>query len=404
MAKYFPEFGWQPIILTTPLGENPDSQFGPPNDFRKNNRVIETYDYNPREDIGLRVRNRFNLTSKKSYMYVRPFLRFLYKHYLEIIHYPDEEKSWKSFAVVAGSKLLQKEKIDAMISSSSPVTCHLIAKELKKKYKIPWVADLRDLWSQNENHPYGPIRRFFHQRLEVKTLQQADALVTVSSPSGEKLGTLHKKKRMFMISNGFDPNKISGGHVDLTSKFTITYTGQIYTGKRDPSKLLAALKDLISEKAIDPKDVEVRFYGHENRLLAKKTEEYGLTAIVKKYGIVSREVSFEKQKESQLLLLLKWEDPRERGVYSGKVFEYLAAMRPILATGGSDDVVTELLNETNAGVDAQTVKDIKSVLRKLYTEYKRRGKVSYHGDVKKINKYSYREMAKNFASVLNDLM
>jgi undecaprenyl pyrophosphate phosphatase UppP len=50
---------------------------------------------------------------------------------------------------------------------------------------------------------------------------------------------------------------------------------------------------------------------------------------------------------------LKWEDPQERGVYSGKVFEYLAAKRPILATGGTDDVITELLNETNAGIDAQ---------------------------------------------------
>jgi len=240
----------------------------------------------------------------------------------------------------------------------------------------------------------------FEKRLELKTLLTADALVTVSSPTAEKLGMLHKGKRVYAITHGFDPEKMSDGKANLTSKFTITYTGQIYT-RHDPSKLLAALKNLISEKAIDPNDVDARFYGPENELLAKKIEDYGLSSVVRQFGIVPREISFEKQRESQILLLLKWEDPRERGLISGKVFEYLAARRPILATGGTDDVVKELLNETNTGIDAKTVEDIKSALRKLYTEYKLRGKISYQGNAEKINKYSYREMAKKFADVLN---
>lgn len=329
-------------------------------------------------------------------------MKSLYKYYREIAHYPDSEKGWKPFAVKAGDELLQNEDIDAIISSSSPVTTNIIAKELKKKHKIPWVADFRDLWSQNHNYPYSRIRRFFERRLEVRTLQAADALVAVSSPDAEKLEMLHKGKMVYTITNGFDPEKMSDGKANLTSKFTITYTGQIYT-KQDPSKLLVALKDLISERAIDPNDVDVRFYGPENGLLAKKIEEYGLSAIVRQCGIVPREISFEKQRESQLLLFLKWEDPRERGIYTGKVFEYLAARRPILATGGTDDVVKELLNETSAGIDAQTVEDIKSALRKLYTEYKLRGKTNYQGNAEKVNKYSYREMARKFAEVINTI-
>ena len=141
------------------------------------------------------------------------------------------------------------------------------------------------------------------------------------SPMTEKLKMLHKGKRIYAITHGFDPEKMSDGKANLTSKFTITYTGQIYT-KHNPSKLLVALKDLISERVIDPKDVDVRFYGPENNLLAKKIEEYGLSAVVRQCGVVPREISFEKQRESQLLLLLKWEDPRERGLYSGKVFDF----------------------------------------------------------------------------------
>lgn len=411
LVKYLPEFGWQPIILTTHIGENPESRFGPPNDFKNNNRVIETdcppvLDFwrkmlglNQSEDIGLQAKARLDITSEKS---VYPLLSWIYKKSEVVIKYPDAEKGWKSFAIRAGDDLLQKEDIDVMISSSSPVTSHIIAKELKNKHKIPWVADLRDLWTQNHSYPYGDIRKFFEQKLELKTLQTADALVTVSPIWAEELKTLHKGGMTYTITNGFDPDEISTEEIDLTSKFTITYTGQIYTGRQDPSKLLAALHDLISDGTMNPDGIGVRFYGHGNELLAKEIEKYGLLDIVKQYGIVPREISVEKQRESQMLLLLNWEDQQEKGVYPLKVFEYLSAQRPILATGGSgDDVVEELLNETNAGRYAPSVDDIKGILRKLYLEYKLRGKLSYNGDLEKINKYSYREMARKFAEVLD---
>jgi len=398
LVKYLPEFEWQPIILTTSLGDRPDERFGPPNDFRKNNRVIETP--NPTKDVGVRIKKG---VGTKKYRAIRPLLKFLYRRYSEIIHYPDEEKSWKPIALKAAGELLQKERVDAIISSSSPVTCHLIAKEIKTKYKIPWIADLRDLWSQNANYPYSRLRRLFDRRLERKTLELADALVCVSSPEAEQLEALHKGKRVCAITNGFEPAKMSDGNAALTPKFTITYTGQIYT-KQDPSKFLAALKDFVSESTIDGNDADVRFYGPENELLTREVEEYGLSTFVKQCGIVPREKSFEKQRESQVLLLLKWEDRRERGIYTGKVFEYLAARRPILATGGTNDVITELLKDTDAGVDAQTIEVVKEVLRRFYKEYKLNGKVSYQGKTEKVNQYSYREIAHRFADIITTVV
>jgi hypothetical protein len=199
LAKYLPEFGWQPIILTTPLGDRSDESFGPPNDFKKKNRVVETFGYISRKDAAFRTKERLNLASKKSYRYVRPFLRFLYKYYLELVQYPDAEKGWKSFAVKAGNELLQSEDIDVMISSSSPVTCHIIAKELKSRHNIPWVADLRDLWTQNHDYPYSSLRKLLETRLERKTLSAADALVTVSQPWAKKLEMLHMRLQMVLI-------------------------------------------------------------------------------------------------------------------------------------------------------------------------------------------------------------
>jgi len=403
LAKYLPEFGWQPILLATPLGEDPDSKFGPPNDFKKKNRVIESSGYVSRQDVALNTKERLNLSSKKSYQYLRPIFRFLYKRYSEIINYPDSEKGWKPFALEAGEDLLNKESVDAVISSYSPGTAHLIAHEIKNKYKLPWIADFRDLWTQNHNYRHSIIRKMFERRLELKTLSTADVLVTTSQPWAEKLRTFHKKNT-YPIPNGYDPEIISSKKTNLTSNFTITYTGQIYKEKQNPTKLLTALRNLLDKNTLDPKIVEVRFYGPFNQMLHEKTEEYGLSDIVNQYGIVSRQFSFEKQRESQLLLLLNWDDPYEKGVYTGKIFEYLAGKRPILVTGGfAGDVVEELLKETNSGLCCVTGEKIEEALSGLYREFKLRGEVTYKGNIEKVYKYSYREMARKFADILDNL-
>jgi len=329
-------------------------------------------------------------------------LRIPYGIYCEIFHYPDKEKRWKPFAINAGDKLLANEKVDAIISSSSPVTCHIIAKELKNKHKIPWIADLRDLWTQNHAYHHGPFRKTFERRLEVDTLKYADALVTVALPAAEQLRKMHKREDIYAITNGFDPERLSKEEINLTSKFTITYTGQIYTGKQDPSKLLIALRDLIDDRTIEPEDVEVRFYGPTDESLAKEISKYRLSGIVKQYGVISRRVAHAKQKESHLLLVFNWESLKEKGVYTLKIFEYLASGRPILATGGfGNDVIEALLKQTKAGVYCRTVEDIKSALKVFYLEYKQNGKINYTGDMEKIDKYSYREMARQFAAVLD---
>jgi len=399
LAKSLPEFGWEPIILTAPLRGKPDIRF----------RIVETpyrdalgfwkrlFGLDLDKDIRMQVKERFGATSKNS------LIDFILARGGEIIYYPDSHKGWKPFAIKAGSELLQKENIDAMISIW-PVTSHLIASDLKAKYRIPWVADFPDLWSQNHNYSYGPLRKLLDTRLEQKTMARVDALVTISEPLAEKLRTLHKEKAVYAITHGFDLEEVNSPPAKLTDKFTITYTGTIYTGQQDTSKLLIALADLISDGIMNPNEIEVRFYGHKHGWLDKEIEQYGLSRIVKQYGMVSREIVLEKQRESQLLFLLKWNDPQEKGIYLGKTLEYLGARRPILATGGYDDVITELLNETGAGIDAPTMEDIKNVLKELYQEYKLTGEVAYKGRESEINKYSNRETARKFAEILDHLV
>lgn len=399
LAKYLPELGWEPVILTATLPGIPDKRF----------QVAQTFYPG---DITARLKKKLRLRPDKGFqeqirvpLAIREGKRSATSKVSEFIKgaiaYPDDQKGWYPFAVEMGNGLLRKGDFDALISSSSPETVHLIASQLKKEHRLPWIADLRDLWTQNHYYLYGLLRKWFEKKLEVRTLVRADALVTVSKPLADTLSTLHYGKSVFAIPNGFDPDEL--GSAPLTKEFTITYTGQLYQGKRDPVLLLKALHRLIAEGMIDPNAVKIRFFGPTQYWLEQEIKSHKLEGIVEQHGMASREVALARQRESQILLLLNWNDPQEQGVYTGKVFEYIAAQRPILAIGGPGGVVKELLEETNAGIHTSRLEDLQRMLLEYYEEYKSTGQVSYNGDKEKIQKYNHREMAKKFAQVLDEV-
>jgi glycosyltransferase involved in cell wall biosynthesis len=399
LAKYLPEFSYIPIILTPPLDEKaPPSLNVVETGFRQPlwERILKIQSG---EDARKKMKQRLGDTSRKSW------LDFLLTRAGEILNYPDYDKGWKPFAVRAGKKVLETEDISAIISSSAPVTAHLIAKELKAKFNKPWIADLRDLWTQNHNYSYSALRKFFDRRLELNTLSAADALVTVSEPWAEKLGEMHRNKPVYAIVNGFAPETVNNPPAPLSPRFTITYTGLIYPGKQDPVKLFTALGKLISEGSADAADIEVGFYGSREEWLDKEAEKYGLAGIVRQYGQVPRDIALQKQKESQLLLLLDWDNPQEKGTIPGKIFEYMAARRPILSIGGAkDNVIGGLLRETGAGVQTIDILEIAGSLKKFYDEYRSNGRLAPRGDESVINNYSQVGMAKKFSDVLNRLV
>lgn len=401
LAKYLPEFDWEPVILTASLPGQPDPMY----------RVIQT----PYPgDVLYRIKRKLHLQGNKGFMeqigiplQIREGRKSVTSSMIRltkgIVAYPDDQKDWLPFAVKTANELLKKEKYDALLSSSCPVTAHLIAKELKVRHHIPWIADLRDLWTQNYYYEYGVLRKCIERRLEVKTLALADALVTVSEPLRDKLRALHRRKPVSVsaILNGFDPDDV--GCAPLTKEFTITYTGHIYAKKRNPEILLEALNQLILEGVIDQRKVKLRFFGPTQYWFEREIKRHHLEGVAKQYGIVPRDVALTKQRESQVLLQLTWNDPREQGVYTGKIFEYLASGRPILSIGWQKGVVSELLQETGTGIHVSNLTTLKKVVSSWYDEYNKTGSVSYHGKADEVGKYSHREMARKFSKLLNEV-
>jgi glycosyltransferase involved in cell wall biosynthesis len=405
LAKYLPEFGWEPVLLTTPLGTKPALNY----------RVIEI-PYRSALDFWLKLfrfkteasatvreqaKRRLGVKFEKSWR--SSFVDFVFTRMLEVIDYPDMEKGWKAPAIRACLQMWQGEGFRAVLSSSPPVTSHLIARELKLRFGVAWIADLPHLWSQNNSYTYSSLRRMVDRRLELKTLSPADGLTTTSEPLAKKLGGLHRNKMVHAITHGFDPELVSSSPARLTKKMSITYTGSFDPVLRPPSMLLEALYNLISRNILARENVEVRFYGPEESWIDTQIDKYGLSGIVRQYGRIPMTEAQEKQRESQLLFNPKWDDPQEPGIHSLKLLEYLAARRPILATGKYPDVVDELLNETRAGTCVYSVADAEHALEKAYQEYEQTGKVAWHGDESKVNAYSQREMAGKFARILDSL-
>ncbi len=401
LAKYLPEFGWEPVILTAALPSGP----------RPAVEILET-DY---EDVlagwvkrlALGVSDRLQAKpadSSKSYV-KHALRRRLIRLGMEIFAYPDPQRKWHTYALEAGASYLERhhERVDVIISSSDPFTAHLVARQLKQKFGLPWLADLRDLWTQNHYYPFGRIRRALERRLERTTLGDADIVVTVSEPLTDKLRQLHGDAPIHAIPNGFDPEEWSCEAHPLTEKFTITHTGQLYEGKRDPAALLETIRYLIDSHAMTPESVEMRFFGPYSPWLERLARKYNLSSVVNQYGVVPRQEAVERQRESHLLLLLTWDDPDERGVYTGKVFEYLAARRPIIALGQHGSVVDNLLAETRAGklVSPRNGQDLRAMISKAYSNYMAGRRIPYEGGEQAIMRYSHREMARQFAELLN---
>ena len=397
LVKYLPEFGHDPLVLTPEFAGR----------GRSYPEVVETGYRDVLADLKAKLRldprrsvhQQFKL-SEQSSSAAAPWHSKVLNFAASCIAYPDPYKGWTRFAIDAIRKFQTGPRIDVILSSAPPATSAMIAAQAKALLRCPWIADFRDLWVDNLAATTPPVLRRMQRRLEKKTLSAADALVTVSEPWANRLRQSYPSKSVTAITNGFDPADFAGDCPPLTPFFSITYTGQLYQGKRDPSPLLQSLQQLFAAGLLDRRRVRVRFYGPREPWLAAAAQQFGVQDVVQIEGPVTRSEALQRQRESQLLLQLGWADTRETGQHTGKLFEYLGTRRPILAVGGVRGVMTELLQQTGAGVHALSAADLCQFLAASYRQFEHQGLVAYGGNPGTVEQYTQREMARKMSAVI----
>jgi hypothetical protein len=278
---------------------------------------------------------------------------------------PDTEIGWYPHAVRAACRATASFRPDVVYASGPPHTSLVVAARVSAKTGVPWVAGLRDLWSDN---PYRQLGRWFVRAdgaLERRVLRTAAGLVVTTDEAKDLIARRYAAP-VEVVMNGYDPEDVverrhAAANDDRTLR--VVYAGTLIRERRDPRPVFAATRALATEGL----DVRVDLYGRDLGFLS---DDGALTPSIHLHEPVPYEASVQLQRDADVLLLVQWQHDAERAICPGKLFEYAAARRPVLAIAPSGGVVARLVERYGLGYVASDPADVLTQLRR-WAEQKR---------------------------------
>jgi len=266
---------------------------------------------------------------------------------------PDPRRGWNAYALAAVEKLLAHgEKFDAVLTSSPPHSTQLIGLELQKKHGLPWLADLRDPWTDiyyTKDLHRTAAATWLDAHYESQVLRRADA-VLVTSPETErlfrrKLPDLAKGK-IVVLPNGYDETNFGQPSQPPADCLRITHTGTITVRYRIDT-LLRAVADCARQHPAVP--LRLRFVGQADLGVREQVAAAGLAAVTEFLPFVPHQQSVNYLLNSSALLMGIPDVELNRGILPGKIFEYLATRKPVLCVGPAGSDADVVLREAGAG-------------------------------------------------------
>jgi glycosyltransferase involved in cell wall biosynthesis len=408
-ARYLPEFGWRPVVIAPDGGAYwVDSTLE--DGARRGVKVIRT----PTLDFGSVFKNdaaggSFNGSAnhdrqKLSRAGNGALLNGLKRIARTWVYIPDGQVGWFPYALRAGRQLIETDTVDVIWSTSFPVTAHLVAHRLKARTNKPWVAEFRDPWTTNGNLSYSNrFRKSIDRIIESDLLEKVDAVVTVSNALADQLRKITGgRKRIEVIRNGFDREDFAGIERAEPAKWTITFVGTYYSFY-DPSPLLAALQRLVESRRVAREDVQIAFVGEANPKVQELATQFGLADVTRFTGFISHREAIKHQVDSSLLLFALHGEAAQPGHITGKLYEYIAANRPILGIVPADFEAAQIIRQTGRGAVFEPT-DSEGVERYLIDSYDafKSGRAWQPGE-SDISLYERREGARQLADLLGEL-
>jgi glycosyltransferase involved in cell wall biosynthesis len=375
-TKYLPQTGWQPIIYTPENPNYPDTDETLVEEVAPHVEVIKRPIWEPytvyQRLIGKKKSDKvdpgfFEEASRQSFM--KRFSIWVRGN----LFIPDARRFWIRPSVRFLEAYLRQHPVDVILSTGTPHSMHLIARELKKRTGLPWVADFRDPWTKIEFYHKLQLGRradSLHHQLEKAVMQEADHLITVSWNWAEdfrKIGA----KAVTVITNGYDPEDFRHKPPPLSREFTISHIGT-FAGDRNPVILWECLQELADEDPAFGEALQIRLTGKTDPGIFRSLAAHHLkTRTVHSPYVPHADAIQEMQSAQLLLLLINQVDDNAPGRIAGKIFEYIAANRPVLCLGPENGDAARVLAETNAGrVFSWNAKaELKAQIRKWFDAF-----------------------------------
>ena len=373
-SKYLPEFGWQPVVYTP---ENPEQLARDESllaDVPACAEVVKTHISEPYE-----IYRR--LTGGKQGQEVNPVnaQKKNWKQRLSLwvrgnCFIPDPRVGWVRPSVRFLKKYLAEHPVDAVVTTGPPQSVHLIGLGLKKALGLHWIADFRDPWTEMFYYKHLGLsaaadRR--HHRLEQTVLDGADTVISVSPPVAADFRA-KTKTPVVLITNGFDDDDFGGtaaapaplsGCASLSPDPTrengcagalplppirLVHTG-LFAADGNPINLWDALARRCEADPDFRGRLEIRLAGKVDAAITDAIRARGLGGNLVELGYLPHDETVREQRAADILLLPLRREPEYAKVLPGKIFEYLAARRPVLGIGQEDGAAATVLRDAGAG-------------------------------------------------------
>lgn len=412
-TKYLRDFGVEPVVLTVEAGAYPKLDPTLTADVPPGVAVHRTSALDPYGVYGrLTGRSRQEAVAEVTgHVAAAASPKERLVHWIRAnVFVPDARIGWVPFAVRRGRQVIEDERIDAVLTSGPPHSVHLTGWLLQRLSGRPWIADFRDPWtdiSYYDELPRTDTARALDKAFERGVLRRADRVITVS-PAWRQL-LLSKVQRdpsaFHVIHNGFDPADFEGDREssgDHGEEFTLTYAGSLY-GSRNPSALWEALARL--RKIGEVPRLRLRLVGRLGEDVKAALRHHGLDDIVDEIPYLPHAEAVREMQRATALLLVIEAYRHERGNLTGKVYEYLAAGRPILALGPAEGDAADLLRQTEGGhiFDRKDVDGVAAFVRELYTAWEAGAQPS-GASAEAAAPYSRRAETGELAAIVADLL
>jgi len=313
--------------------------------------------------------------------------------------FPDSKIGWVRSAVKLGKTLLDNRKYDAIISTSPPVSVHLVAQGLHKVFAIPWIADFRDYWT------VYPIEKTYQSdsdkikdglNLLDSIKKQASTITAINSSVGNYIKADH------VIYNSFDIDLAKLWKSPDKDYFYIGILGSI-NDLCPVEPLFQVISKLRGENPVLYKLTRLVQVGlFDNNWLLPQLEKYKLTDKIEINGIQKRTDTIKLLSKASLMYL--GVQPEEKGISTGRIYTILSSGRPILSYAHPEGELAKLINSMDSGLtfDNENPDRAISFLQKQIELFKDKKEVS-----KPLPDYSQPyasdKMAAKFADVLNRL-
>jgi glycosyltransferase involved in cell wall biosynthesis len=412
-VQYLPEFGWEPVVLTVKAVRAVGYDAKPLEEMRERGvRIYRSGSLDPYRlhsvFFGSRERGgrqsgatRPERTSGSS----RAFGKRLARAVRRWCFVPDDRMLWIPFGFRRAVDILRTERIRYVYTTSYPNSTHVIGLLLRKFCGVKWAADFRDGWVQNPTFfdPPTPLHRWASARLEREVARRADLVVSVSEPITGHLrrvsrGAAHlpaQAGKFLTITNGYDEEDFQGLVRTPQGKFTLVYTGTFF-GERTPEALLRGIALADGECPELREKMQCLLFSAVEERFMRMIRELEIAAVVHVRGFLSYREALQEQCNADVLLIVL-EDVRNAEIMvTQKVFEYLAARRPILAIVPEGECRRIVLS-ARAGtvVSPRDVEGIKRAILDYYGRYT----VGALGEAKpeQVEQYSRRELTRVLA-------